>query len=261
MKFVVAFALAVVANAASLRRSDSLTVDQGSVSAYEAAQRDDEMFLQGSWQQLAEDLKNASGTPMNHTADKANAAKMRQVMDATKGLVGKAMLAPALGMLHSLYDDQKGRISSLNKREQKSKDRFAEQQKKHEEKLASLKDKLDHHKISKEFFDNSTKDENRLFKYWQSCRDRAHHQFHTQLKLTHGLMEKEKGMIGAYDKALADPEPSKEGLKAFNKVAGQVQPEIVFMQDSDVEFCASSLAIVNEELKSPAPKPPFPTIY
>lgn len=261
MKFVVAFVLAVAANAALLRRSDSVTVDQGSVSAYEAAQRDDELFLQGSWHQLAEDLKKVSGTPMNHTADKATAAKMRQVMDATKGLVGKAMLAPALGMLHGLYDDQKGRISALNKREQKSKDRFAEQQKKHEEKLASLKDKLDHHKISKEFFDNSTKDENRLFKYWQSCRERAHHQFHTQLKLTHGLMEKEKGMIGAYDKALADPEPTKEGLKAFNKVAGQVQPEIVLMQDSDIEFCASSLALVNEELKSAVPKPPFPTLY
>jgi hypothetical protein len=261
MKFVVAFVLAVVTNAALLRRSDSVTVDQGSVSAYEAAQRDDDMFLQGSWQQLAEDLKNVSGTPMNHTLDKANAAKMRQVMDATKGLMGKAMLAPALGMLHGLYDDQKGRISALNKREQKSKDRFEEQKKKHEEKLASLKDKLDHHKISKEFFDNSTKDEDRLFKYWDSCRTRAHHQFHTQLKLTHGLMEKEKGMIGAYDKALADPAPTKEGLKAFNKVAGQAQPEIVLMQDSDVEFCASSLAIVNEELKSPAPRLLFPAIY
>jgi len=261
MKFVVAFVLAVVTNAASLRRSDSVMLDQGSVSAYEAAQRDDEMFLQGSWQQLAEDLRNVSGTPMNHTADKANAAKMRQMMDATKGLMGKAMLAPALGMLHGLYDDQKGRISALNKREQKSKDRFAEQQKKHDEKMASLKDKMDHNKISKEFFDNSTKDENRLFKYWQGCRDRAHHQFHTQLKLTHGLMEKEKGMIGAYDKALADPEPTKEGLKAFNKVAGNVQPEIVLMQDSDVEFCVSSLALVNEEMKSRAPKLPVSTLY
>jgi len=275
MKVLVAFVLAVVSNAALLRRSDSVTVDQDSVSAYAAAQRDDEMFLQGSWQQLAEDLKNVSGTPMNHTADKATAAKtpmnhtadkanaatMRHMMDATKGLMGKAMLAPALGMLHGLYDDQKGRISSLNKREQKSKDRFAEQQKKHDEKVASLQGKLDNHKISKEFFDNSTKDENRLFKYWQSCRERAHHSFHTQLKLTHGLMEKEKGMIGAYDKALADPEPTKEGLKAFNKVAGNEQPEIVLMQDSDVEFCASSLAIVNEEMKSLAPEPPFPAIY
>lgn len=74
-------------------------------------------------------------------------------------------------------------------------------------------------------------------------------------------MEKEKGMIGAYDKALADPEPTKDGLKAFNKVAKQVTPEIVFMQDSDVQFCASSLAIVKEELKSLAPQPPFPTLY
>lgn len=263
MKFVVAFALAVVANAASLRRSDTMTVDQGSMTAFEAAQRDDEQFLERGWSQLANELKNVSGTPMNHTADKANAAKMHSIMDATKGLMGKAMLAPALGMLHGLYDDQKGRISGLNKREQKSKDRFADQQKKHDEKMASLKDKIDHHKISQEFFDNSTKDENRLFKYWQSCRDRAHHQFHTQLKLTHGLMEKEKGMIGAYDKALADPEPTKAGLKAFNKVAGQVQPEIVLMQDSDVKFCESSLALVKEEMKSLAVKPtsPFPTIY
>jgi len=264
MKFVVAFTIAVITNAASLRRAavESVTVNQAFTSVYEEAQRDDELFLVGSWHQLAKELQEVSGTPMNHTADKASAAKMRQVMDATKSLTGKAMLAPALGMLHGLYDDQKGRISGLNKREQKSKERFVEQQKKHDEKMAELKDKLDHHKISQGFYDNSTKDENRLFKYWQSCRDRAHHQFHTQLKLTHGLMEKEKGMIAAYDKALADPAPTKDGLKAFNKVAKQVTPEIVLLEDSDVlKFCHSALATANDEIQSLAVKQTLPQIY
>jgi len=264
MKFVVAFTVAIVAHAASLRRAalESVTVDQAGASAYEAAQRDDEYFLEGSWRQLATELQQVSGTPMNHTAEKATAAKMRSVMDATKSLTGKAMLAPALGMLHGLYDDQKGRISGLNKREQKSKERFAEQQKKHDEKMAEYKDKIDHHKISQGFYENSTKDENRLFKYWQSCRDRAHHQFHTQLKLTHGLMEKEKGMISAYDKALADPAPSKEGLKAFNKVAKQVAPEIVLLENSDVlTFCHSALETANDEIKSLSIKQSFPQIY
>jgi len=127
--------------------------------------------------------------------------------------------------------------------------------------MASLKDKIDQHKVSQGFYDNSTKDENRLFKYWQSCRERAHHQFHTQLKLTHGLMDKEKNMIGAYDKALADPAPTKDGLKAFNKLTKQEQPEIVLMQDSDVEFCRSSLAIVQEEMNSLAVPKPVLAIY
>lgn len=281
MKFLVASAVfAFTAEAASLRRINAVTV--GSVSAYQAAEREDEQYIDGSWRQLAKELHQvqnavspATGllqvsnhtsmnhtsvnhTSMNHTQDKLNAEQMRKVMDATKALTGKAMLAPALGMLHGLYDDQKSRISGLNKREQKSKERFAEQEKQHNEKMAHFKDLLDNHKVSKGFYDNSTHDENRLFNYWKSCRDRAHRQFHTQLKLTHGLMDKEKGMINAYNKALADPEPTKEGKKQFQQTAQQVAPEIVFMQDSVKEYCRSTLKVVTEEMNSLSAKQPFP---
>lgn len=271
MKFLVASVVcAFTAEAASLRRINAVTV--GSVSAYQAAEREDEQYIDGSWRQLAKELHQvqnvvspATGllqvsnhSTMNHTQDKLNAEQMRKVMDATKGLTGKAMLAPALGMLHGLYDDQKSRISGLNKREQKSKERFSEQEKQHNEKMAHFKDLLDHHKISQGFYDNSTRDENRLFNYWKSCRDRAHRQFHNQLKLTHGLMEKEKGMINAYNKALADPEPTKEGKKQFEKTAQQVAPEIVFMQDSVREYCRSTLKVVTEEMNSLSAKQPFP---
>merc|ERR1719231_1843250 len=155
---------------------------------------------------------------------------MHSVMSATKGLMGKAMLIPALNMLKGLYQDQKSRIQEFNVREQKSKDRYNEQLKKHQEKLAELKDKLDHHKLSNASYSNRTRDEERHFKYWTGVRERAHRQFHNQLKLTHGLMNKEKGMIEQYNKALADPTPSKETAKEFKKVQQQVAPEIVFLQ-------------------------------
>merc|ERR1711908_13519 len=133
MKCLVASVVfAFTAEAASLRRINAVTV--GSVSAYQAAEREDEQYIDGSWRQLAKELHQvqnavspATGllqvsnhtstnhTSMNHTQDKLNAEQMRKVMDATKGLTGKAMLAPALGMLHGLYDDQKSRISGLNK--------------------------------------------------------------------------------------------------------------------------------------------------
>eukprot|EP00448_Togula_jolla_P005298 CAMPEP_0170620148 /NCGR_PEP_ID=MMETSP0224-20130122/27902_1 /TAXON_ID=285029 /ORGANISM="Togula jolla, Strain CCCM 725" /LENGTH=276 /DNA_ID=CAMNT_0010946299 /DNA_START=58 /DNA_END=888 /DNA_ORIENTATION=+ len=239
---------------------------QNAATAQELAlkqEQEDRLFASSTWHKLNDELHQleafaaapAAGllqldaTPEDHAAQKAAAAKRQDVMAATKNLAGKAMLEPALGMLRGLYEDQKSRIGDINAREQKSKDRFAEQEKTHEAKVAHLKELLDNKKISTEFYNNSTKEEERIFSYWRRCRERSHKQFHTQLKITHGLMEKEKGMMKAYDKAIADKAPSAEGAKEFAKARQQVAPEIVLLQQAVESFCHRSLAEVQEGLQ------------
>merc|ERR1719265_2415094 len=104
---------------------------------------------------------------------------------AVQAAVGKAMLAPMLEMLKGLYNDQKTRIGQLNKREQKSKERFDQQQKEFDTKIAHITQLHNSHKLSDEFFKNETSDTTRMFNYWKRSRERNHKQFHTSLKLTH----------------------------------------------------------------------------
>jgi hypothetical protein len=256
---------AVLAAVVFVQSSALKSMDFQSAAAWETAEQDERSFLVKSWTSLNGELhslldafqpltKEAGflqvvAAPVNHTEDKEFAKKMHSVMSSTKGLVGKAMLMPALNMLKGLYEEQKSRIQGFNVQEQKSKDRYNKQLKKHQDKLAHWKDELDHHKISQEFFNNSTRDEEHQFKYWTGVRERAHRQFHNQLKLTHGLMAKEKGMIDQYNKALAEPTPSKVGAKEYKQVQQQVAPEIVLLQARDlVAFCKSSLVSVSTAL-------------
>merc|ERR1719160_774889 len=131
------------------------------------------------------------------------ANRLTQAENMMKGLEGKAMLAPMLGMLKSMYDDQKKRIGEINKREQKSKERFGKQQADFNARIADIKARHDKHKLSDEFFKNETRDYTRQFKYWEGVRERNHRQFHNALKITHGMMQREKDMIAKYEAAMS----------------------------------------------------------
>merc|ERR1740130_1210842 len=113
------------------------------------------------------------------------------------------MLAPMLGMMKSLYDDSKERISQQNKREAKSKTWFASKEAEHSTKLAKIEGKFKNGTLSEEFRTNETRDETRYFNYWSRCRERQHRQFHTNLKIQHGMMSKTKKMIDMYEKTLS----------------------------------------------------------
>jgi hypothetical protein len=168
---------------------------------------------------------------------------------AAKGLMGKAALAPMLGMLKGLYEESKQRISDQNVREEKSKKWFAGKEAEHKAKMASIEGKFQNHTLSEEFRTNETRDENRYFNYWSRCRERQHRQFHTNLKIQHGMMTKVKGMIGTYEKALS---PKANDQQAAKKQLGQMtgMPEIVFLQETQrtvSNFCTESLAEVRKE--------------
>jgi len=167
-------------------------------------------------------------------------------MPDIKGAMGKAALAPMLGMLKGLYDESKERISQQNAREEKSKKWFAEKETEHKAKLSSIEGKFANHTLSEEFRTNETRDETRYFKYWQGCRERQHRQFHTNLKIQHGMMNKVKKMIDMYEKALSSkPEDQKAAKKQLGQMTGM--PEIVFLQSAVSSFCADSLEEVHKE--------------
>jgi len=150
-------------------------------------------------------------------------------------------LVPALAMLKGLYEDGKQRITELNAREKKYKEAFAERQTKHDARMADIA----HQKLSDGFKANETKDENRLFNYWQRVRERQHRQFHTSLKIQHGTLKKVKTMIDMYDKAIAGKGNRAEAKEQIAQVAGGAVPEVVLLQKAwhaTAHYCKTALA-------------------
>jgi len=161
-------------------------------------------------------------------------------------LQGAAALAPMLAMMKSLYDDSKERISQQNTREAKSKKWFTAKEADHNAKLAQIEGKFKNHTLSEEFRTNETRDENRYFNYWSRCRERQHRQFHTNLKIQHGMMMKAKKMIDVYEKALSSkPADKKQAAKDVRQMTGM--PDIMFLQKAMGGFCRDSLAEVQKE--------------
>jgi hypothetical protein len=162
-----------------------------------------------------------------------------------KGLTGKAMLAPMLGMLKSMYEDEKKRIGELNKKEGESKERFAKQQGEFNAKIKSIKERHDAHKLNDEFFKNETRDATRAFKYWEGVRSRNHRQFHNALKITHGMMQKMKEMTSKYESAMSMKMPEDK------KPAAPVEaPEVVLVQQREAvtAFIKEQLPLVRKNL-------------
>jgi len=175
-------------------------------------------------------------------------------LSSVKGLKGAMALAPMLAMLKGLYEDSKDRISQQNVREEKSKKWFAEKEVEHKAKVASIEGKFANHTLSEEFRTNETRDETRYFSYWSRCRERQHRQFHTNLKIQHGMMMKTKKMMDMYEKALSPKaDDQAQAKKMLHQQTGM--PEIVFLQNDDFDavrsqvfaFCTESLDEVQKE--------------
>jgi len=159
-----------------------------------------------------------------------------------------ADLAPALAMLTGLYEDGKQRIGQLNAREKDLKRKYEEKQAEHDRRMAVIAARVKNHSLSKEFGANETRDENRLWTYWEHVRERQHRQYHTSLKIQHSTLTKEKQMIDMYEKTMAGKESKKQLAKEFAKVGGPaVAPEVVLLQNTRREvaqFCQTELAEV-----------------
>jgi len=188
-------------------------------------------------------------------------AVLDSIKGQVKGLMGKAALAPMLSMLKGMYADQKKRIGTLNKQEKESKARFDKQQKEYQERVKYLEDKAKAHKLDAEFVKNGTAEYKRQFTYWQHVRERNHRQYHNTLKITHGMMEREKNMISQYEKALAMPDPAASASKAPAKAAKPEEAPEVVLEQQRVEFkkfCRDSLVEIHSAMEPESKRHPAP---
>merc|ERR1719321_972871 len=154
-------------------------------------------------------------------------------------------------MLKGMYQEQKKRIGELNRKEEISKKRFVKQEAQYKERVKELEDKVKLHKFDSEFAKNGTAEYKRQYTYWQHVRERNHRQYHNTLKITHGIMQREKDMISQYEKALAMRDTSASGSEAPAKATQA--PEVVLEQQR-VEFrkfCREALVEIRREMRAP----------
>lgn len=205
--------------------------------------------------QISTSPSNSSKTLATGAAADANARDTKAMMKALlRGSAHKstpaAELAPTLAMLDSLYADIKDRIGQLNTREQKSKAWFENITAEHEAKLATIEARFKNKTLSQEFRTNETHDEARMFAYWQRTRERQHRQFHINLEIQHGTMEKVKKMIGAYQATISGKADAAEVKKTIDSVAGRSMPMLVLLQNVREEvthYCLQTLEDVRRE--------------
>lgn len=195
------------------------------------------------------------------TAAVAQKAESSSDADAAvlKGPKDPVALATELAMLKGIYEQGRERIGDMNRKEKKSKEDFAKKEAAHKENLAEIEARFHSNKGSAEFraedHVNATKEENRIFSYWQHCRERQHKQFHNMLKVMHGTMSREKQMIDLYEKALSG---KADQVKTVKKQLSQMtggpsggeEPEVVFTQTAKgasqqvLNFCKETLVEV-----------------
>lgn len=158
-----------------------------------------------------------------------------------------ADLEPTLMMLKAIYEEDKGRVSELNAREQKDKQAFAARDAQHRAKLAEIDTYFEKHKLASSMHANETADENRMWNHWRRARELQKQGFHASLKVQHATMEKVKAMIEMYEKTISGKASNAKVHHDLVKMDLGTQPEIVFLQGTQAawrdlqHFCDGAL--------------------
>lgn len=145
--------------------------------------------------------------PQNHS-QALNATKSAQVanLKALPPVDFKKAVQQEKDVLSDLFKHLKGNIANFNKQETKDKDKTAAIRKRLEDRLKKDKATLAMKNISdfeRERLTNSTRMEEHELAYWSRDRDLQHHMFHSNLKMTHGLMSRVKSVLEAYKEAFS----------------------------------------------------------
>jgi len=159
----------------------------------------------------------AANTSKPKLANVTKAAKVAQVTNLKKLNPDdfKKAVKEEQDVLANLFKHLKVNIASFNKQETHDKDKTADIRKKLEARLKRDKDQLAMKNISdfeRERLTNATRMEQHELEYWTRDRDLQHHMFHSNLKMTHGLMSRVKTVMEAYK-------------EAFNK--GHISPDLM----------------------------------
>lgn len=159
-------------------------------------------------------------------------------------------LDPMVALLNGLYEDSKKRIVELSQREEKSKQSFADRVKTHNTHLASIEAEFrGHQHVPAALRANDTAlkehlldEENYFMKYWGRVRERNRKQFHTFLKIQHGLMDRLKAMSSECQNAA-----SQQASRGTRVVAPEVAALLQHRQRSK-DLAIDALSFAHEAL-------------
>jgi len=234
-------ALAVTVVSASRSGATARTTEWRALAEVNAEGR---RFWVSQWSGLEADMKRlhdvAALTPAKKEHRKSPSAGLKLNLEPKS----PTDLIPALTMLKGLYEDGKSRIGKLNVKEKDLKAQFEVKKTEHERRIQAIEVRIKNGTLSAEWRANETRDENRLWKYWERVRDIEHKQYHTYLKIQHGTLEKTKTMIDMYEKTISGKADKATISKELRKVGGGALPEIVFLQDTKTataRFCEDAL--------------------
>jgi hypothetical protein len=133
------------------------------------------------------------------------AAALRGVAPKLRGNLSAALGAQEV-KLGELFAHLKANIGDFNKREADQKKDSGAYAQRLRERLAKEKKELENPKLSdfdREMLVNRTRTEEHELKFWTQGRELQHDMFHSNLKLTHGLMSRVKTVMEAYKQVLA----------------------------------------------------------
>jgi hypothetical protein len=109
------------------------------------------------------------------------------------------------GKLGDLFSHLKENIANFNKRESEQKKDAAVYAERLKKRLEQDKKRLEDPKLSdfdREMLVNRTRTEEHEMKFWTRGRELQHDMFHSNLKLTHGLMSRVKTVMDAYKQVM-----------------------------------------------------------
>lgn len=170
-------------------------------------------------------------------------------------LGASAELEPMAEMLDSLYEESKKRIVKINQQESQSKQRFLDHQNSDKKRMAEIEGEFksrhgQHMTAALQANDTALKnhledEENFFMKYWGRVRERNHKQYHTFLKIQHGLMDRLKSMREAYQNT-ATPQVTQSADSAQPEVAAAA----LIQHQSFVQEALEEVKSLHDELSS-----------
>merc|ERR1719310_231273 len=175
-------------------------------------------------------FKKNQATKQGEAKMNTRAAVMTAVNKTTKGNASlaaniKDRLQGEQSILENLFKHLKNNIANFNKEEKKGKVDSERTIQKLQARLKDEKAKLQNKGLNAfehELLVNKTRMDEIELKYRLSDRDLGHQMFHTNLKLTHGLMARVKNVLAAYSDAFAKGHVDQE---VMNKVAKEASPK------------------------------------
>lgn len=178
---------------------------------------------------LSQGSPNASLRGTSKPAGNASAVKNHQT----------AALKLQQGKLGDLFNHLKSNIAEFNKREadqKKDSSVFAERLKK---RLAEDKKRLNDPNSTMSDFDhkmlvNRTRTEEHELKFWTTGRSLQHDMFHSNLKLTHGLMGRVKTILDAYKQVAATGKLDPKLSEVLKETAAKL-PKALLQKDERVK--------------------------